>query len=64
MKSDEGVENHLALRWTVWARNSLVSNGGFSPNYLAFGKKSFLTKLGEESSSPASGEKDTEKCIH
>ena len=64
MKDEEGIDDSMALRWVVCARNCLVNNGGFSPNQLVFGKKPLLPNLmGEESSSPASREKGMEESI-
>ena len=45
MKDDEEVDLSVALRWAVCARNCLVNNGGFSPNQLVFGKKSFSAEF-------------------
>ena len=45
MKDEEGIDDSMALRWVVCARNCLVNNGGFSPNQLVFGKKPSLTKF-------------------
>ena len=64
MKVEEGIDDSMALRWVVCARNCLVNNGGFSPNQLVFGKNPLLPNLmGEESSSPASREKGMEESI-
>lgn len=64
MVEEEGVDGSIAMRWAVCARNCLMSNGGFSPNQLVFGKNPSLPNLmGEESSSPASREKGMEESI-
>ena len=62
MKEEGSVSLQIALRWVVCARNSLVNNGGFSPNQLVFGKNPALPNLvGEKSSSPASRERGMEE---
>ena len=45
MKDEEGIDDSMALRWVVCARNCSVNNGGFSPNQLVLGKKPSLTKF-------------------
>ena len=62
MKENEGVDEVLALRWVVCARNSLMNNGGFSPNQLVFGKNPSIPNLmADEDSSPSSREQGMEE---
>ena len=61
---EEEVELNLALKWVVSARNSLINNGGFSPNQLVFGKNPSMPNLmGDNTSSPASREGESEVNI-
>ena len=57
---EEGIPRHVALAWTIAAKNSLIMKGGFAPNQLVFGRNTGVINLYEEAT-PVEGERGGEE---